>query len=150
MLTQSSLDPMRLPCMQGYATSLLSGAALYFGPLRLTPPCAYLACCRMLVSNLNDIFTRVRMLSLIVANVANAGSVPSSDVDNVCNMIVDGQRSFPASVTAFGNTEDYTFDVSCLPEVSAPCACSLNVAILKTMGLSNSMYAPDVWLCPQR
>lgn len=73
---------------QGYATSLLSGAALYFG------------------------------------------SVPSSDVDSVCNMIVNGQRSFPASVTAFGNTQDYTFDL----DATGGCGTSQSQSVFDVSG----------------
>jgi hypothetical protein len=42
-----------------------------------------------------------------------AGKVPDSDIENVCNMIVNGQRSFPVdATTSSGKTQSYTFDVS--------------------------------------
>jgi hypothetical protein len=41
--------------------------------------------------------------------------VPDSDIENVCNMIVNGQHSFPVdATTSSGKTQSYTFDVSLL------------------------------------
>lgn len=58
--------------------------------------------------------TRIRQRNSNDGNrliMSGAGSVPASDIADVCSMIVNGQRSFPAAVTSFGATQDYTFDV---------------------------------------
>lgn len=44
-------------------------------------------------------------------------------------MIVNGQRSFPAAVTSFGNTIDYTFDVRANLSLLLPVCCSMTYFI---------------------